>query len=354
MRTLLLLGIVVWLGGTSAILAEEPSKRSVRERLDAKITATFRRTPFFEACETIGKAVDLRVVVDGNALKFEGYTRNMAHDAEFKNVAAGVALTRIVGKYRNMTYFVDELGNRVVVTTEDGLRKLRKPAGDPKEDAAWSSLITSEQLAMAITGRVDAMRGAVASKRAFGPKAKNDARRFVATCQVAARHPDGLPTDVAARLVQSGRAFETAFGRGPNGVDEAIEALAEIEEILRQRRDLLEPDTTKAEAPEFRLQDVMTHFVVTEKNLGATEPPRESSDAMKRLAADVALASAMARLAAEAADLAEDPEFRTHAFGLSEELATTRVALEAGESKAYREALAKVRKRCATCHANFR
>jgi acetyl esterase len=96
----------------------EPAKAvSMFERLNKPISVNFRRAPLQDAVTMIGKESGVEISIDGDALKFSGYTKNMPQDFKWDQIAASKALSEIFKKYDKMCLVIDEVKNTAVVTT---------------------------------------------------------------------------------------------------------------------------------------------------------------------------------------------------------------------------------------------
>ena len=103
--------------------AKEPSGGSkvpelIADRLKTKIDVDFRREPLFSAFDYIAGEAKFNVMVDGDALKMEGYTKNMTQDFKLEAAPAGKAIQEILKKYDKMTIVVDEQKKLVTVMTK--------------------------------------------------------------------------------------------------------------------------------------------------------------------------------------------------------------------------------------------
>lgn len=103
--------------------------------LDRIVSLKAKRTPIENALQQVCDAAQVPLHVDGDALKSEGYTRNMPVTLELQNVTLRDALTRITQNYEKIV-FAEENG-LILVSTEKvlGNKKVRgtkKVAGPQK------------------------------------------------------------------------------------------------------------------------------------------------------------------------------------------------------------------------------
>jgi len=88
------------------------------DRLKLKIEADFRRTPLQEAFAYIAGEAKVRIVLDGDALKLAGYTKNMPQTFSLGTVPAEDVIRKILSQYDKMCVVVDEKSKLVTVLTK--------------------------------------------------------------------------------------------------------------------------------------------------------------------------------------------------------------------------------------------
>ena len=104
-------------GGTTVANAAE--KKPLKELLRTKIDVDFRRAPLQDAFSYIAGEAKFELIIDGDALKAAGYTKNMPQTFKDDGITASAALAKIVavGKYDKMCYVIDEAKSTVTVMT---------------------------------------------------------------------------------------------------------------------------------------------------------------------------------------------------------------------------------------------
>ena len=104
-------------GGTT--VANNAEKKPLKELLRSKIDIDFRRLPLQDAFNYIAGEAKFEIIVDGDALKAAGYTKNMPQTFKDDGITASAALAKIitVGKYDKMCYVIDEKNSTVTVMT---------------------------------------------------------------------------------------------------------------------------------------------------------------------------------------------------------------------------------------------
>jgi len=102
----------------------------IADRLKVKIDIDFRRTPLQDAFAYIGGEIKTTIDIDGDALKFGGYTKNMTQDMKFDAQPAKVSIKQILDKYqdpvrpeKHMVIVVDEAKKLILVTTQASCEK---------------------------------------------------------------------------------------------------------------------------------------------------------------------------------------------------------------------------------------
>ncbi|HEX6986351.1 MAG TPA: hypothetical protein VF170_13295 [Planctomycetaceae bacterium] len=121
---LALAGLLAWHESTrtdftkSASEPTPPGSATLAERLKKPIEVDFRRTPLEEAFAYIGGETGIEFEIDGDALKFSGYTRNMPQTLALGAVPAEKAVAAILAQYDKMAVVLDEANGKAVVTTK--------------------------------------------------------------------------------------------------------------------------------------------------------------------------------------------------------------------------------------------
>jgi hypothetical protein len=109
------------------VAAAEPKTlpKTVAERLKLPVEAEFRRMPLRDALAYICDAIEVKLSIDGDALKDAGYTQNMPQEFNLGKVPADVAIGRIVGQYDGggkeelrMVVVIDESNQTLLVSTK--------------------------------------------------------------------------------------------------------------------------------------------------------------------------------------------------------------------------------------------
>lgn len=111
---------------TVASNAAGPTK--VADRLKLEIDAEFKRIPIEQAVIYIGDSVGVKFIVDGEALRLKGYTRNMPQTMSLGKVPAIKALKAIVDapQQGELAVYADEENGTAVLTTKVALEQTGK------------------------------------------------------------------------------------------------------------------------------------------------------------------------------------------------------------------------------------
>ena len=91
---------------------------TVSERLDAKIEIEFKRTPLQEAFTYISEETKVNFIIDGDALKDSGYTKNMAQNHSLGMASAKAGLKAILAQYPEMVIVLDDVNKAALVMTK--------------------------------------------------------------------------------------------------------------------------------------------------------------------------------------------------------------------------------------------
>ena len=104
----------------------------IADRLKLKIDIDFRRTPLQEAFAYISGEIKTTIDIDGDALKFGGYTKNMTQDMKLDAQPVKTAIAKILKNYQDpirpekqMVIVVDEAKKLILVTTQASCDKLK-------------------------------------------------------------------------------------------------------------------------------------------------------------------------------------------------------------------------------------
>ncbi len=104
----------------------------IADRLKLKIDIDFRRTPLQEAFSYISGEIKTTIDIDGDALKFGGYTKNMTQDMKLDGQPVKLGIAKILDKYqdpirpeKHMVIVVDEAKKLILVTTQASCNKLK-------------------------------------------------------------------------------------------------------------------------------------------------------------------------------------------------------------------------------------
>ncbi len=102
----------------------------IADRLKLKIDIDFRRTPLQEAFAYISGEIKTTIDIDGDALKFGGYTKNMTQDMKLDAQPVKTGIAKILEKYqdpvrpeKHMVIVVDEAKKLILVTTQASCTK---------------------------------------------------------------------------------------------------------------------------------------------------------------------------------------------------------------------------------------
>ncbi|WP_197439546.1 hypothetical protein [Calycomorphotria hydatis] len=90
----------------------------VIDRLKLPIDIEFSRTPLQEAFAYIAEESKVKIEIDGDALKFSGYTKNMPQIMTLGKAPATTAIQKIISQYDAMCVVVEEDKSRMLVTTK--------------------------------------------------------------------------------------------------------------------------------------------------------------------------------------------------------------------------------------------
>jgi hypothetical protein len=100
----------------------------VADRLRMEIDAEFKRVPIEQAVIYIGDSVGVKFIVDGEALRLKGYTRNMPQTMSLGKVPAIKALKAMVdvANQNDLAIYADEENGTAVLTTKVALEQAGK------------------------------------------------------------------------------------------------------------------------------------------------------------------------------------------------------------------------------------
>ena len=106
-------------GGNNTAAAGE-QRKPLRELLRTKIDVDFRRAELQDAYAYIAGEAKFELVIDGDALKSVGYTKNMPQTFKAEGITASAALAMIPAQSKQdaMCFVIDEAKGTVTVTTK--------------------------------------------------------------------------------------------------------------------------------------------------------------------------------------------------------------------------------------------
>jgi len=103
-------------GATKGTGGSDNLPESIAERLKKKIEVEFARTPLQEAFKYIAEECKVGHDIDGDALKFKGYTKNMPQTLAMQDTGFA-AIKAIISRYDDMCLVVDEKKKQFLITT---------------------------------------------------------------------------------------------------------------------------------------------------------------------------------------------------------------------------------------------
>ncbi|MES2791415.1 MAG: hypothetical protein V4719_17490 [Planctomycetota bacterium] len=105
--------------GGATMAANTAERKPLKELLRTKIDVDFRRVPLQDAFNYIAGEGKFEIEIDGDALKFAGYTKNMPQIFKEDRITASGALHRIITTkdQEKMCFVLDEAKRLVLVTT---------------------------------------------------------------------------------------------------------------------------------------------------------------------------------------------------------------------------------------------
>ncbi len=93
--------------------------------LDKIVSLTFIRKPLQEALADMAKLADLKLEIDGDALKFKGLTKNMPVTVEIKDAKLSDTLRKVldIASMELLDYELRDEGKTLFVSTKESLKK---------------------------------------------------------------------------------------------------------------------------------------------------------------------------------------------------------------------------------------
>lgn len=104
------------------------------DRLKLKVSVDFRRTPLQEAFAYLAEELQTTIELDGDGLKFAGYTKNMPQTFAMDDKPAEEVIKTILKQYDKMCIVLDQPNKTILVTSFQGAeQKNLKPYVFPPE-----------------------------------------------------------------------------------------------------------------------------------------------------------------------------------------------------------------------------
>ncbi|MFP6767163.1 MAG: hypothetical protein VB859_03265 [Planctomycetaceae bacterium] len=98
--------------------------KTVAGRLGMKIEVDFNRTPLQDVMTFISGEIRTPIIIDGDALKLSGFTKNMPQTLSKTNTPAKAVLYEIIKRYKGMVIVVDEAKKQITLMTKPVADKL--------------------------------------------------------------------------------------------------------------------------------------------------------------------------------------------------------------------------------------
>jgi hypothetical protein len=98
--------------------------KTVAGRLGMKIEVDFNRTPLQDAMAFISEEIRTPIIIDGDALKLSGFTKNMPQTLNKTDAPAKAVLYEIIKRYTGMVIVVDETKKQITLMTKAVAEKL--------------------------------------------------------------------------------------------------------------------------------------------------------------------------------------------------------------------------------------
>lgn len=137
----------------------DKAKNDVIAKLEKPVSVKFSRTPLQEAIAIIAKLSETDISLDGDSLKAEGYTKNMAQSAIVNKKPARIALHEVLKKYK-LVLTVDRMTSKFLVTSTRAAKtrelEVVKLTNPPKQKATFS--LTSKQIERIVTRSLDELK----------------------------------------------------------------------------------------------------------------------------------------------------------------------------------------------------
>lgn len=106
--------------GMPPVATRPAAAKTVAQRLQKTVLIDFRRTPLHEALSYIAGEIQVKAVIDGDALKIAGLTQNMAQTHNLGEVTAVKALDTILQQYDGiMVIVINEDRGSIQLTTQE-------------------------------------------------------------------------------------------------------------------------------------------------------------------------------------------------------------------------------------------
>lgn len=102
---------------TGPVASKKQPPATVVEGLNRKIEVDFNRTPLQDAMNFIAEEMQVTIVIDGDALKLAGFTKNMPQTMNHVGQPARLVIHQIIKQYDKMVIVVDDAKKQVLLTT---------------------------------------------------------------------------------------------------------------------------------------------------------------------------------------------------------------------------------------------
>lgn len=320
------------------------------QKLDARVTLVFNRTPLYEAIESIAGESKTKIELDGDALKFNGYTKNMPQTLTVKTRRAREVIGEILKRYPPLVVCVDRQRKRFLVTTAAAAKQqMLEAVSLERESDEWHRLMV-EAVLQRLTKRTLRDMNAELKDRA-GYKYVDFDRHLttmIILAQVADSHGDNISWSAKAGSVE-GLAFKLR-----ESLVQRAESYAGMKKGVAELSRMIEGGKTVAYRrpkidDEKELTRLMKRLRAALKRLDAAAGEQKLTDDQRQAAIDEAtLVSVIADSLRQSQPRAADADWREHARKLKQ------ASIAIKRSDAIQPRMEAFKQTCNACHGDYR
>lgn len=362
--------------------ATDTSNGKLTQQLKRELDIDFRRTPLQEAVDYISKASRIPISIDGDALKMNGYTKNMPQTYRMMRVSVAVALRKIETDYNQLLFVRSQDGKGLLLSSKDRAREakltpalppvssrpagrspIRLPNGSRQSSRPAAGRLTADALESVVKNRRNRLVAATRSVGAFNSGLRGirrDALMIAATAEMAANFEPPVVWQKRATdfRISGEQLYEGATSTGTAAMRKTrlnVEQLSSL--LMGGSLTGADREQHKEVASDKMFAELMKSQESTYQSLKDNLPgvDKMTQDQRLSLANEASVPAIVAwNISREKFGYSDDEDFVKQTKELTAASVALRKAILEGKPEDARSSLADMARKCTECHASFR